>query len=219
LLRICLPSHGIEKSRTIPYEEDISGLRGLIRPKREVSATPNICSLALEGINPTFDPNRALFRRVFFLNEDRNKYDSVAFYTQQEYSALVEFGAAKFAHLRLTEQQFGTLTEHLPGLIQVLCADDYYNSVVHDNFWITTGGLYQTAWMHLGLGKNKKELLKLHELLYSNNILYLVSNQLGRYSGAMLDVINYSAVALAFSKFIEPQPHYSNQILYPKLKN
>jgi len=40
-------------------------------------AAPTICSIPIEGINPTFDPNRALLRRVIFLNEDRNKYVSV----------------------------------------------------------------------------------------------------------------------------------------------
>jgi hypothetical protein len=39
----------------------------------------------------------------FVLNEDRNKYFSVEFYTQQGYSFLVELGAAKSAFLRLTE--------------------------------------------------------------------------------------------------------------------
>jgi hypothetical protein len=70
---------------------------------------------------------------------------SLAFYPEQGYSALVEFGAAKAAPLRLTEEQFTTLTEHLPRLIEALCADDYYNTGVHDSFWITTGGSYKTA--------------------------------------------------------------------------
>jgi hypothetical protein len=142
----------------------------------------------------------------------------VAFYPEQGYSALVEFGAAKSAPLRLTEQQFATLTEHLPGLIQALCADEYYNSGVHDNFWIVSGGSYRTAWIHLGFGKYTKHIvLKLHDLQLLNYILYLVSNQLARYSEVMVDVMNYSAAALASSEFIEPLPHYSKQIQYPQL--
>jgi hypothetical protein len=197
------------KCRNIPYEEDIGGL---IQPKRKTSA-PNICSFPLEGISPSLDPNQALLRRVFFLNEDRNKYVSVAFYPEQGYTNFVEFEASKAAPLRLIEQHFTTLTEHLPGLIQALYADDYYSTGVHDSFWINTGGSYKTAWLHLGLGKQSKTLaLMLSELLYLNSIMYIVANQLARYSGAMVDIMNYSTSALASSEFIEPQPRYSKQI-------
>jgi hypothetical protein len=71
---------------------------------------------------------------------------------------------------------------------------------------------------NLSLFKNKKEVvLKLQELLHLNNILYLVANELGRYSGAIVDVMNYSAAAMASSEFIENQPHYSKQIKYIQL--
>jgi hypothetical protein len=195
------------KRRNIPYEEDIGGL-----------IQPNICSLPIEGMSPAFDPNRALLRRVFFLNEDRNKYVCVAFYPKRVYTALVGFGAAKAAPLRLTEQHFTTLMEHLPGLNQALYADDYYSTSVHDNFWITSRGSYKTACMHLGLGKDAKTLvLNLSELQYLNYIMYIVANQVARYSGAMVDVMSYSLSAMASSKFIEPQPHYSKQIQYSQL--
>jgi hypothetical protein len=82
------------KSRTSPQEEYIGGLGGLTRPKREVAAEP-ICVLHVEGISPILDPNQTLLRRVFFLNEDRNKYISVAFYPQQGYSVMVELLTAK----------------------------------------------------------------------------------------------------------------------------
>jgi hypothetical protein len=67
-----------------------------IRPKREaVVETPSyICAL---------DPNRALLRRVLFLNEERKKYISVAFYPQQEYTVLVELGVAKFALVTISK--------------------------------------------------------------------------------------------------------------------
>jgi hypothetical protein len=85
------------KRRTDPQEEYIGGFGGLIRPKREAVAEPHISLLPVEAISPILDPNRALLRRVFFLNEDRNKYISVAFYTQQGYSVLGKLGAAKSA--------------------------------------------------------------------------------------------------------------------------
>jgi hypothetical protein len=202
------------KRRNIPYEE---GIGGLIQPKRDVSA-PNICSLPIEGMSPAFDPTRALLRRAFFLNEDCNNYVSVAFYPQRGYTALVEFGAGKAAPLRLTEQHFTTVTEHLPRLIEALYADDCYTSGVYDSFWITTRGSYKTACMHLGLGEHAKTfVLKLSGLQYLNYIMYIVANQLARYSGAVVDVMSYSLSAMASSGFIEPQPHYSKQIQYPQL--
>jgi hypothetical protein len=74
------------------------------RPKRDVAAPEtNICS------SPAFDPNRALLRRVFFLNEEQTKYVSVAFYPAQGYAAHVEFRTAKAAPIRLTEQHFTVL--------------------------------------------------------------------------------------------------------------
>jgi hypothetical protein len=55
-----------KKRRTNPQEEYIGGLGGLIRPKCEAAAEPNFCVLAVEGISSILDPNRTLFRRVFF---------------------------------------------------------------------------------------------------------------------------------------------------------
>jgi hypothetical protein len=52
--------------------------------------------------------------------------------SEQGYSAFVKFGAANAAHLRLTEEQFATLTEHLPRLIEALCADYFYNTGVYE---------------------------------------------------------------------------------------
>jgi hypothetical protein len=71
------------KRRTIPNEDTIGGLGGLIQPTREAAEEPNMCTLPIDGISPILDHNRALLRRVFFLNEDCNKYISLAFYPQQ----------------------------------------------------------------------------------------------------------------------------------------
>jgi len=190
------------KRRNVVHEEEVNA--------------PNICSIPIEGISPALDPNRAVLRRVFFLNDDRNNYVSVAFYPAQGYTALVEFGTAKNARLRLTEQHFTMLTKHLPGLFVALCADEYYRTGVQDNFSIVTGGPYKTAWMQLGICKRAKQFVfKMHELQYLNSIVHIVTNQLARYSGAMIDVMTYSASAMASSEYIEPQPHYSKQIQYP----
>jgi hypothetical protein len=97
----------------------------------------------------------------------------VAFYPQQVYAILVKLAAAKSAPLKLSEHQFTKVNEHVPALFQAMCADEYYVSDVGDNFKVVTESLYQTAKFLLGLGKNKKEIvLKLHEQIYLNNILY-----------------------------------------------
>jgi hypothetical protein len=198
------------KRRNVAYEEKVNEPRG--------TAAPNICTLPIEGINPTLDPNRALFRRVFFLNDDHSKYVSVAFRPAKAYAALVEFGTAKNASLRLTEQRFTMLTEHLQGLLTVLCADEYYRTGVLDNFSIVTGGSYKTAFMHLGPGKQRKQFVfKTHELQYINCIMHIVTDQLARYSGAMMVVVTYSISALTSSEYIELKPYYSKHIQYPTL--
>ena len=46
------------KRRSVMYEEDINEPRG--------AAAPNICSLPIEGISSTLDPNRALLLVYFF---------------------------------------------------------------------------------------------------------------------------------------------------------
>ena len=137
------------KRRNVAYEE-------VNEPR--ATAAPNICTLPIEGINPTLDPNRVLLRRVFFLNDDHSKYCSVAFYPAQGYAALVEFGTAKNAPLRLTEQHFTMLTEHLQSFLTALCADEYYRTSVIDNFSIVTRGSYKTVFMHLGPGKQRKKI-------------------------------------------------------------
>jgi hypothetical protein len=139
------------KRRNVTYEEEVNEPR--------VTAAPNICKLPIEGINPTLDTNRALLRRVIFLNDDHSKYCSVAFYPTQGYAALVEFGRAKNAPLRLTEQHFTMLTEHLQRFLTALCADDYYRTSVIDNFSMVTGGSYRTVFMLLELGKQRKQFV------------------------------------------------------------
>jgi len=46
------------KRRGILYDEDST--------EPTAVAAPNICTLPIEGINPTLDPNRALLRRYSF---------------------------------------------------------------------------------------------------------------------------------------------------------
>jgi hypothetical protein len=197
------------KRRDVTYgEEEVAA----------AAAAPNICPLPIEGINPALDTNRALLRRVFFLNDDHSKYCSVSFYPTQGYAPLVEFGTAKNAPLRLTEQHFTMLTEHLQRFLTALCADDYYRTDVIDNFHMVTGGSYRTVFMLQGLSKKRKQFVfKMHELQYLSSIMHIVTDQLARYSAAMMDVVSYSISALPSNEYIEPHPSYSKHIQYPQL--
>jgi hypothetical protein len=92
-----------------------------------------------------------------------------------------------------------------------------FNNVFLFHFYFS---LFVVIESQLILGKIllfQEVALKLQELLYLNNILYLVANQVGRYSGAKVDVMNYSTTVMASNEFIEPHPHYSKQIQYPQL--
>ena len=198
------------KRRSIVYDEDSTEPRAVV--------APTICTLPIEGINPALDPNRALLRRVFFLNDDHSKYCSVAFHPAQGYAALVEFGTAKSAPLRLTEQHFSVLTEHLQRFLTTLCADGYHRTGVIDDFSMVVGGSYRTVFMNLGQGRGRKSFVfKMHELQYLSSIIQIVSDQFARYSAAMMDVVTYSISALSSSDYIEPLPTYSKHIMYPQL--
>jgi hypothetical protein len=106
--------------KRLTYEEDRPEFTfrdfEISRSKRDVTAPKiDICSLPIEGTSPAFDPDRALLRRVFFL-EDRNRYVLVAFYPTKGYAALLEFGGNRVTPIRLTDQQVTALAEHLPRL-------------------------------------------------------------------------------------------------------
>jgi len=87
----------------------------------------------------------------------------VAFYPAQGYAALVEFGTAKNAPLRLTEQHFTVLTENLQRFLTTLCADGNHRTGVIDNFSMVTGGSFRTAFMHLGQGRQGTQTIRLQD--------------------------------------------------------
>jgi hypothetical protein len=145
----------------------------------------------------------------------------VAYYPTQGYAALVEFGTAKNAPLRITEQHFTVLTEHLQRFLTTLCADGYHRTGVIDDFSMVTGGSYKTVFMYLGLGKQRKHFVfKMHELQYLSSILHIITNQLERYKETMMDVVAYSISALSSSEYIEPHPTTANIFSTPScMKN
>jgi RNase adaptor protein for sRNA GlmZ degradation len=70
--------------------------------------------------------------------------------------------------------------------------------------------------MNLGLSKHKHIALKLQDLRYLDNIMYIIV-KLKRYNNAQSDVLTYAMSATASKDYIEPLPTYSRNILYPQL--
>jgi len=132
----------------------------------------DICSYSIEeGISLAFDPNRALLRSVFFLDENRTRYVSVAFYPSMSYMPMVEFGGSKIGPIRLSAQQVMALVEHLPRLCDARCTNAHYTSGTHDRFGISTT-THRTARMHLSQGT--RITFKLPDLRYLNTIMPIV---------------------------------------------
>jgi len=162
------------RKRRVPYEERTRvGFNfpdgETRRPKRNVE-TPeiDICSFSVEeGISPAFDLNRALLRRVFFLDENKTQYVSVAFCPSMGYMPMVEFEGSKIGPIRLTKQQVTALAEHLPPLYDSSCANRHTSSI-HDGFWIITT-TYRAAWMYLG--QRTHIAYKLSDLRYLSPIM------------------------------------------------
>lgn len=191
-----------------------------IRRKRNVETSEtntNICSLGIEeGISPAFDQNRALLRRVFFLDDNKTRYVSIAFYPAMGYQPMVEFGGSKIAPIRLPENLLAVLVEHLPRICEASCNNEHHTSGVHDEFWIVTT-TYRAVWMYLGLNRRKYITYKLSDLLYLKSIMPTVLEQLARYNSAMSDVMTYAMAAMYSTDYVEPLPTYSKNVLYPQL--
>jgi hypothetical protein len=48
--------------------------------RRRQPESLDTCKFLAEQINPAFDPNKVLLRRVSFINDEKGKYVSVGFY-------------------------------------------------------------------------------------------------------------------------------------------
>jgi len=211
------------RKRRVPYEEEGTRVGFTFpdgethRPKHNFPETSeiDICSYSIdEGISPAFDPNRALLRRVFFLDENRTRYVSVAFCPSMGYMPKVEFGESKIGPIRLSVQQGMALVEHLPRLCVASCNNARYTSGIHEGFGISTTTC-RTARMHLSQGT--RITFKLPDLRYLNTIMPIVTDKLAKYTIAMTDVMTYTMSAMASTEYIEPLPTYRKDILYPQL--
>jgi hypothetical protein len=121
-----------------------------------------------ETINPAFDSNRALFRRVFFITPVKNKYVSVAYYPNKIYQPSVEIRGADKSPLFFEEEHVRSIAEHLPRICDALCRDEYYICKSQDGrFRMNTTGNYRVARIYID---KKWMAFKLEELRYLSYI-------------------------------------------------
>jgi hypothetical protein len=171
------------------------------------------CNHLVESISPSFDPNRVLLRRLYFINDGKTKYVSVGFYPALNYQPLVDLGSSGNKSLTLTERHVTTMVQRLPSLCEAMCGDEQY-SWKDGVFRLTTIGSYKTAILHL----DKQYInYKLHELQVLSNMLHVIQNQLSIYTDAMPDVMSYSITALTSVDYVEPTNDMSQRILYETL--
>ena len=77
--------------------------------------------LNTDCVNPLFDPNRVLLRRVFFIDPEKTKYIFVGFYPSRNYQPLVENGSPKSNPIIRMDLHVKTLAEHLTAQCEALC--------------------------------------------------------------------------------------------------
>jgi len=141
---MCLPCHSAMATRrkrsSAPADSPAARKKRMV-----VLETTNICTYWPN--NPPFDPKRVLLRRLFFINEDRNNYVSVSFYSARDYLTPVEFGVLRRCGgpktLILCDEQVDALVETLPTLREEMCCGEAGGSQVRE--WCPTAGCY-TQW-------------------------------------------------------------------------
>jgi len=76
--------------------------------------------------NLTFDPQRVLLRRPFFINANKTNNVSVGFYPARDYDPLLEFGVIRSCGSKsiiLTDKQVYTLAQCLPTITDSMCKE------------------------------------------------------------------------------------------------
>jgi hypothetical protein len=163
---------------------------------------------------PTFDPNRVLLRRIFFIDEDRTKYVSVGFHPAREYQPLVEFGHVKRGNptfLILNETHVKTLAEILPRICESVYRGENYVYIDGEFKLHTVGSVARMTF-------NKTYInLKLAELQHLSRMFHVFQKQLDAYINALPGVLSYVTTALSSTAYIEPVRSASKHIVYTQL--
>ena len=196
-----------------------SSRRHLIAPTQPIVTvrTPELDQsyTFVEIVSCTFDPNRVLLRRPFFMNDDKSKYVLVGFYPAQNYQPLVEFGCAKLLPMLHMSDYVALMFEYLPTLVEAMCQNEEHRCLSDDvAFRINTTGSYRFARVTL----DKQNLsIKLHELRNILYIFYMFRNQLLMYTQALSGVQSYLNALMISDNYVEPAPTASSYIIFRQL--
>jgi len=100
---------------------------GEAEPKRKAPELDMCSNFFVEVVNPAFDPNRVLLRRVFFINEEKTRYVSVGYYPTRKYQPLVEFGGSKIKPVIIDPQHVETMVACLPRICEAMCDNGQFS--------------------------------------------------------------------------------------------
>jgi hypothetical protein len=144
------------------------------KSKRLVKAPEfDTCNYYTESVGLAFDPKRVLLRRVFFLNKDKYKYVSVAFYHALDCQTLVKFRESLNKPIFIATDIVKSLAQHVPRMCNFMCGNEHYAFRV-GLFQLTTIGTLKAARVYF----DKHYLhFKIAELQYLERIFHIVNNQ------------------------------------------
>jgi len=80
------------------------------------------------AVNPSFDPQKFILRRLFFIDANKTKYVSVGVYPARDYLPLVELCvilSCGSKSIILTDEQVYTPAQYLPTIADSTCKGRY----------------------------------------------------------------------------------------------
>jgi len=122
---------------------------GEAEPKRKAPELDTCRNFFVEAVNPAFDPNSVLLRRVFFINEEKNRYVSVGYYPTLNYQPLVEFVGSKIIPVIIDPQHVEIMVACLSRIREAMCDNGQF-SWSDGAFRLNTIGSYRVARLYMG---------------------------------------------------------------------
>jgi hypothetical protein len=159
-------------------------------------------------------PLQVLLRHAFFLNSEKSKYVSGGYYSARFCRVVIEFGGAHLSPIIIDEQHLSTLPEHMPKLCESMCRGERYackDGVFELSY---SGGYLDVPRLYLD---KRYIVLKLANLRYLMNMLYLVQALVNKYTQTHDDVMSNVASARGRTVFIHPHPSSTADITYDRL--
>jgi hypothetical protein len=106
------------------------------------------------------------------------------------------------------------LADHLSRQVTGLCTNEYYSSSDGEGLRMNSTGSFRVARVYLG---KQYISFRLDLLRHLSFILFMVINQLTRYTETMSDVMNYVTAALYSDAYVEPSINANGNVLYYQL--